>query len=105
MRNIITLTIFTTILAGCGTFKLADDGGYVPPGYTQDHVQLDVLTCKDRARVESQTAADQARGIALSIGLSFLGSYIDYRQQVADQRRIYRECMWAKGYEINPPTD
>jgi hypothetical protein len=66
---------------------------------------LDVLVCKDRAKTESQTAADQARGFVLGLGLSFVGVAIDYDQQKRDQRRIFRECMEARGYTIIPATD
>lgn len=92
------------LLMGCGTFQLAGAGGAVPDGKTQDQVTLDVLVCKDRARVESQTAADQARGFILGLGLSFVGLAIDLAAQKNDQRRIYKDCMEAKGYTIVPAT-
>lgn len=92
------------LCADCGSFNLAA-GGTPPPGKTQDQMTLDVLVCKDRAKTESQTAADQARGFVLGLGLSFVGVAIDYDQQKRDQRRIFRECMEARGYTIIPATD
>jgi len=68
------------VCAACGEFHLAN-GGTVPPGKTQDQVTLDTLVCKDRARVESQTAVDQARGFMLGLTLSLVGMAIDYNQQ------------------------
>ena len=97
--------VMVPLLCGaCGTFQLSA-GGSVPPGKTKDQVQLDVLTCKDRAKTESQTAADQARGFMLGLTLSFIGVAIDYEQQKNDQRRIYKDCMEARGYTIIPATD
>ena len=92
------------LLSACGTFHLAS-GGTIPPGKTKDEVRLDVLTCKDRARVESQTAGDQARGFMLGLTLSLVGVAIDYDQQKQDQRRIFRDCMEAEGYHLLPATD
>jgi len=104
MRGTMLMTLLCLALGGCGTFKLAA-GGTPPPGKTKDQQTLDVLVCKDRAKTESQTAADQARGFVLGLGLSVIGVAIDYQQQKSDQRRIYKDCMEARGYTIIPATD
>jgi hypothetical protein len=98
------VVVVALLLAGCGEFHLAK-GGTIPAGKTQEQVRLDVLECKDRARVESQSAADQARGFLLGAGLSFVGVAIDYQQQKDDQRRIYKDCMEARGYTVIVATD
>ena len=103
-RFIPIVTISCLALSGCGTFKLAS-GGTIPAGKTKDQVRPDVLTCKDRAKTESQTAQDQARGFMLGLTLSFVGVAIDYEQQKKDQRRIYKECMDDLGYNLTPATD
>ena len=92
-------------LGACGTFQLAGSDSRVPAGKTKSEVQLDILACKDQASVESQTAGDQARGFVLGATLSLIGVAIDYEQQKADQRRIFKDCMEAKGYTITPAKD
>lgn len=92
------------LLAGCGTFHLAS-GGTIPADKTRDQVTLDVLTCKDQAKTDSQTDAAQARGFMLGFTLSVVGVAIDYQHQKADQRAIYRSCMEARGYTITAATD
>jgi hypothetical protein len=92
------------LCVGCGEFQLASS---IVPNImkTSEQQQLDVLVCKDQARTESQTAADQARGVALGLGLSFLGAAIDYEQQKSDQRRIFKVCMERRGYTVVPAID
>lgn len=103
IRVVATIAICAAC-AGCGNFRLAA-GGQPPLGKTRDQQTLDVLVCKDRARVESQTAADQARGFLLGFTLSFVGVVLDYEAQKQDQRRIFKDCLESKGYAIVPATD
>jgi hypothetical protein len=104
MRTYLLAAAICITCVSCGTFNL-DAGSKAPPGKTQDQITLDTMVCKDKARVESQTAADQARGFVLGATLSFVGAAIDYDQQKKDQRRIFKECMEAKGYTVLPPSD
>lgn len=91
-------------LAGCGQYELAS-GGTIPAGKSRDQVKLDVLTCKEEARVETQTAGDQARGFALGATLSLVGVAIEYDIQKRDRRRVFKSCMEREGYSIQPGTD
>jgi hypothetical protein len=90
--------------AGCGTFQLANS---VTPNSakTTDQVQLDTLVCKDRAKTEAETAEKQARAFVLGATLSVIGSGIAYDTEKADQRRVFRDCMEAKGYMVVAATD
>lgn len=102
MKTPLALSI-CLLCAACGTFHL---GETVPPaGKSHDQAALDMLVCKDRAQTESQSAADQARGFMLGLTMSFVGVAIDYEQQKADQRRIYKDCMEADGYRVQAATD
>lgn len=102
--RVLAVMLLCLLCVGCGEFKLA--AGVSPPsGKTTDQETLDTLVCKDRARTESQTAADQVRGFMLGLTLSFVGAGIDYEQQKNDQRRIFKSCMEAKGYTLQPATD
>ena len=94
------------LCAGCGEFRLASQITPSPTLLkTPDQITLDTLVCKDKAKTESQTAADQARGFMLGFTLSVFGAAIDYEQQKKDQRRIFKECMEARGYSVAPPPD
>jgi hypothetical protein len=96
MKHLATIALCLAC-AGCGTFQL-DAGAVLPPGKTMDQAAIDQLICKDKAATDSQTAADQARGFLL--GLTIIGVAVDLEQQKKDQRRIFAECMTARGYKV-----
>ena len=101
MRGAMLMTLICLALSGCGTFKLAA-GGTPPPGKTKDQQTLDVLVCKDRAKTESQTAADQARGFVLGLGLSVIGVAIDYQQQKMTSAG-FTKIVWKQGVTRSSP--
>lgn len=92
------------LCAGCGTFHL-DNGRTPPPGRTADQQTLDVLVCKDEARIWSERAEAQARGFATGFFLPVIGIAVDASNIKNDQRAMYKTCMGGKGYTIRPATD
>jgi hypothetical protein len=90
------------MLAGCGTFQLASD---VRPtvAKTQEQQQLDMLACKDQAKLEANTAGRQAGAFAL--GFTIVGAPIAFEMEKAKQREVFASCMTARGYAVSPPRD
>lgn len=89
------------VLAGCGTFSLGT--AFPLQGQTKDQVQLAVLTCQDRAKLEANTAGRQAGSFAL--GLTIVGAPVAYELEKKKQREVWSECMTEKGYRVVPPDD
>ena len=92
----------TAAITGCSQQFALSRGATPPPGHTTTQVRADVLECQDQARIGSQTDADKARGVALSLSLSVVGYQIDQERQKSDQRAIYARCMTEKGYTVKP---
>jgi hypothetical protein len=88
-------------LAGCGTFSL----GRVQPqaGTSAQQQQLDTLTCKDEARLAVENAGQQTKDFLL--GLTIIGAPLAYETDKAKQRKVFADCMQAKGYVVIPPDD
>ncbi|MBX3591575.1 MAG: SHOCT domain-containing protein [Burkholderiaceae bacterium] len=91
-----------SVLAACGTFQLASHV-YPLTNQTQEQMQLDNLSCKDKARLEANTAERQAGAFAL--GLTIVGAPLAFELEKAKQREVYKACMEAKGYRVLPPID
>ncbi|HOY78804.1 MAG: SHOCT domain-containing protein [Zoogloea sp.] len=87
------------LLSGCGTFSLA--GKITPPtGKGQDQQQLDLLACKDQARLAANTAERQAG--AFLLGLTIVGAPVAYELEKSKQREVFAACMSQRGYEVAP---
>jgi len=103
MKNIkVAIGIFVLItLTGCGTFNL----GYVKPqaGKTPDQQMLDTLTCKDQARLATETAGKQVGDFLL--GMTIIGVPMAYELDKKNKREFFKECMNTKGYEVIPADD
>lgn len=66
-------------------------------------MQLDNLTCKDKAQIEANTASRQAGAFAL--GLTIVGTPIAFELEKSKQREVYKDCMEKLGYRVLPPAD
>jgi len=93
--------LFLLTLTGCGTFNL----GYVKPqaGKTPDQQALDILTCKDSARLATDAASNQVANFLL--GMTIIAAPLAFESDKAKQRSVYKECMNARGYEVIPADD
>ncbi len=100
--RLLALGAFVVTAAGCGSYPLSG-GAYPPPGKTSQELQLDVLTCQDRAKNEANTSARQAGAFAL--GLTIVGAPIAFELEKAKQREVYAACMSARGYRVLPVSD
>jgi hypothetical protein len=102
MKQIAASCVAAVVLAGCGTFQLA--GSVIPRGdKTQDQMNLDNLMCKDRAKIEANTAA-RAVGSFVA-GATLVGIPVAMEAEKAKQREVYKTCMEARGYVVVPPKD
>jgi len=88
--------------AACGTFQLAS-AVYPPAGKSTEQQQLDNLTCKDRAKLEANTAGKQAG--AFLLGMTIVGAPVAYELEKSTQRDVYRSCMESIGYRVVAPDD
>lgn len=89
-------------LAGCGSFQLASGVMPVRPK-TQEQMQLDTLACKDRAKLEANTAERQAGNFIA--GMTLVGVPIAIEAEKAKQREVFKTCMEERGYHVNPVGD
>jgi len=103
MKKIKNKLVFFSLIAltGCGTFNL----GYVKPRVdkTPDQQALDILTCKDSARLATDAASNQVANFLL--GMTIVAAPLAFESDKAKQRSVYKECMSAKGYEVIPADD
>ena len=60
------VVLICLLLAGCGTFPLAANVT-APANKTTAGMRLDILDCKDRARLYADSAEKQARAFALAL--------------------------------------
>lgn len=89
------------LLSACGTYQL----GHVSPqaGKTRDQQQLDMLTCKDEARLATNSVGQQTgRFIA---GMTLVGIPLAYQAEKAQGRETFTTCMRGKGYTVADATD
>ena len=96
------VVVAALVCAACGTFQLASNV-HAPPGRTKDQMQLDILTCKDQARLETDKAENQVKDFLL--GLTIIGAPIAYEKDKATQRDVFAKCMADRGYRVDPPSD
>ncbi len=98
MRTALALVLLAVgaVVAGCGNFPL----GNVKPqaGKTADQEKLDVLVCKDQARLASDTAGREVG--AFFLGLTIIGTPAAIAMDRAKQREVFKSCMEAKGYVV-----
>ncbi len=100
--RLFAVTSVSFLIAGCGTFQLAS-GSIPPPGKTKEQQQLDTLSCKDRAKLEANTADRQVGAFAL--GLTIVGAPLAYELEKSKQREVFKTCMEERGYRVLPPND
>ena len=95
-KSVISIAVVTGLLTGCGTFNL----GYVQSqaGKTADQQQLDTLTCKDTAKLVSESGDRQVAQFLL--GFTIVGYPIAYELDKSKKREVFKECMQGKGYSI-----
>lgn len=98
--KLVLITISSVmLLSGCGTFPLAS--GTIPLSpKTKDEIQLDTLMCKDKAKLEANTADRQAGAFAL--GLTIVGAPLAYQLERDKQREVFKTCMETKNYKVIP---
>lgn len=90
------------VLAACGTFQLAS--GVTPlSAKTPEQQQLDMLSCKDHAKLEANTAGRQAGNFVL--GMTLVGAPLAYELEKKKQREVFKACMERRGYAVAPPAD
>lgn len=94
-------SLIVTLLVGCGTFSL---GTAIPQSpKTPNEQQLDILDCKDKARLAA-SAADVQIG-AFLLGMTIVGAPAGFELEKSKQREAYKSCMEGKGYRVIPPDD
>lgn len=96
------ITAACVLLASCGTFQLTS-GVIANSPKTDEQIQLDMLTCKDHARLEASTADRQVG--AFLLGFTLVGAPMAFEIEKATQRRVFKSCMEARGYQVMPPVD
>ena len=96
-KSILLLALLS--LSACGTFSL----GIVHPqiGKSADQQQLDILSCKDLAATEVNSASHQATDFLL--GLTLIGTPFAYAQDQKTERTAFALCMRARGYSVVLP--
>lgn len=99
---LVSLIVVPLLLTGCGTFQLAS-GIYPPVGKSPNQQQTDTLVCKDRAKLEANTAGRQTG--AFLLGMTLVGAPVAFELEKTKQREVFSECMTALGYRIVPATD
>src|SRR5690349_9798627 len=101
-KTVLPIAASSFLLGSCGSFQLAS-AVYPPAGKSSDQQQIDNLACKDRARLEANTAERQAG--AFLLGMTIVGAPAAFELEKAKQREVYGECMTARGYRVIPATD
>jgi hypothetical protein len=103
MRGALCLCVLAACaaVAACGTFPL----GRVHPqaGKTADEEKLDVLVCKDQAHNAAASAGQQTKEFLL--GLTLIGAPVAFESDKAKQREVFKSCMEAKGYVVEPAPE
>lgn len=100
--RILPTVALSFLCVGCGTFQLSS--GAIPlSSKSQDQIQLDILSCKDQAKLEANTAGRQAG--AFLLGFTIVGAPLAYEIEKSKQREVYKSCMEARGYRVLPPND
>lgn len=89
------------LCTACGSFQL----GNVRPlqAQSKEQMQLDMLTCKDQAFMEANSAGHQAG--AFLLGLTIVGAPVAYELDKSTQREVFARCLAARGYTVTPPDD
>lgn len=96
----IFLSLLSLLLFACGTFQLAS-GIHPPAGKTKDQQQVDMLICKDQAKLAANTPAKQTG--AFLLGATIIGAPVAYEMEKSTQRKVFAECMTKRGYIVDPP--
>lgn len=100
MRKLAILCVVS--LTGCGSFQLANGVMPVRPK-TQEQIQLDTLSCKDRAKMEANTSERQAGNFVA--GMTLVGIPVAIEAEKAKQREVFKACMEERGYHVTPAAD
>ena len=98
--RLLPILVLPLVVAACGTFPLSGNT-YGPPGKTQDQHQMDILVCKDQAKLAANTTARQTG--AFLLGLTIIGTPVAFELEKAKQREVFAQCMTARGYRVDPP--
>lgn len=97
------VVILSTVLlcTACGSYNL----GHVrsQPGKPLEQQQLDVLVCKDQAKVAVSSAERQAGNFLL--GMTLIGAPVAYESEKSAARAVFTQCMRTKGYTVAAATD
>jgi len=72
-------------------------------GKTADQEKLDVLVCKDQAHNAAASAGQQTKEFLL--GLTLIGTPVAFESDKAKQREVFKSCMEAKGYVVEPAPE
>lgn len=99
LTRLILIAASPVFIAGCGTFTLATN--ITRPGVSSEQLQLDTLTCKDKANLAQNSAANQAGDFLL--GLTIVGTPFAYEKDKAVARNVFANCMTSLGYSMTMP--
>lgn len=97
--RLLPVLVLPLVVAACGTFPLSGNT-YGPPGKTQDQHQMDILVCKDQAKLAANTTGRQTG--AFLLGMTIIGAPVAFELEKAKQREVFTECMTARGYTVMP---
>ena len=97
--RLLPVLVLPLVVAACGTFPLSGNT-YGPPGKTQDQHQMDILVCKDQAKLAANTTGRQTG--AFLLGMTIIGAPVAFELEKAKQREVFAECMTARGYTVMP---
>lgn len=92
------ILVVPLLVAACGTFPLS--GNTYGPGKTQDQHQMDILVCKDQAKLAANTTGRQTG--AFLLGMTIIGAPVAFELEKAKQREVFAQCMTARGYTVMP---
>lgn len=102
MRGAAAVCVSVVLLTGCGSFQLAASVAPTSPK-TPDQMNLDTLLCKDKAKVETNTAG-RAVGNFVA-GATLVGIPVAVEAEKAKQREVFKQCMESRGYAVAPVKD
>jgi hypothetical protein len=101
MRTYSTISVLAVALL-CTACAYNLGTAYPPAGKTKEQAQLDVLTCKDQAKVAANSAEQVAGNFLL--GMTIIGAPIGVEREKAKAREVYAACMQERGYRVTPAT-
>jgi hypothetical protein len=97
--RLLPILVLPLVVAACGTFQLSKNT-IAPAGKTADQHQMDILVCKDQAKLAANTTGRQTG--AFLLGMTVIGAPVAFEMEKAKQREVFAECMTARGYTVVP---